>query len=401
MALKQCRECGAEVSLDTTTCPQCGTASPAWAISQNWTPPSPPSIELKHIVSYMEENGLYILAEQTKNGSFVPNFEKWERHIREIRERRLSYAKRVKESDSKERSKGNRPRPKEVPAQPKEVPAQPQEKNKQLINKVKTQLQSQDGQRRTSCLNIHRHELQQFLNYKWQEITSINRRFGLDQNKDYNTPVFVPILNQLGIESIRFFQKQFRAPSIGLYFIMNFGVEFECSLDQTGKLSLHPGLGSLFPYEYHRLLNLSAVVYYADLVISQSRDMSSFSRITSTEIGTQTPNKTPSLKRIKRMPRVYRRASFNDQSRIHQQGMSLVDPFRRRLPKGQKPNFTKIIEADQFGINLQGPGYPEIQYTFVRAHNRGSGGDIPQYSYSQDYQAAKTFETILDVIGFS
>jgi hypothetical protein len=79
--------------------------------------------------------------------------------------------------------------------------------------------------------------------------------------------------------------------------------------------------------------------------------------------------------------------------------VAVVDPFRRRLPSGQSPSFAKVVEADQFGINLQGPGYPAAQYTFVREHVRGKDGEPPEYQYRQDYRAARTFETILGAIG--
>jgi hypothetical protein len=78
----------------------------------------------------------------------------------------------------------------------------------------------------------------------------------------------------------------------------------------------------------------------------------------------------------------------------------LVDPFRRRLPEGQSPSFSTIVEADQFGINLQGPGYPAIQYTFVHAHARGAGSDdLREYRYRHGYRAAKTLDTILTIVG--
>jgi hypothetical protein len=59
----------------------------------------------------------------------------------------------------------------------------------------------------------------------------------------------------------------------------------------------------------------------------------------------------------------------------------------------------KVLEADQYGINLQGPDYPQVQYTFVRPHARGGDKDLPTYDYQQNYRAVKTFEALLDSIG--
>jgi hypothetical protein len=79
---------------------------------------------------------------------------------------------------------------------------------------------------------------------------------------------------------------------------------------------------------------------------------------------------------------------------------SRVDPFRRRLPQGQFPSFEKVVEADLYGIDLAGPGYPTIKYTWVRPHTRGKMDLVPQYLY-QDYRAVRVFETLLDAIEFS
>ena len=40
--------------------------------------------------------------------------------------------------------------------------------------------------------------------------------------------------------------------------------------------------------------------------------------------------------------------------------LSKIDPFRRKLPMGQRPSFQKIIEADSYGISLQGPDFQKF-----------------------------------------
>jgi hypothetical protein len=101
----------------------------------------------------------------------------------------------------------------------------------------------------------------------------------------------------------------------------------------------------------------------------------------------------------KQIPRFLRSGHTESGTDGSTRASSFVDPHRRRLPPGQKPSFSKVIEADQFGIDLHGPGYPNVQYTFVEGHARG-GDHPPVYLYKQGYRAVRSLESILDIFGF-
>jgi len=276
-----------------------------------------------------------------------------------------------------------------------------------LQNQVRTELASPDFTEGVHGLVIHRQDLQQFLRLKWQDITSIERSFGLAQDQAHEVEVAVGLLNRLGVDRLRFRQHGFTPPAVNVDFVMQHEVVCQCALDATGRLQPHPELDQLFPADYQLLLNLAAVVHYADLVVP--REPTRLQHATSaTEIShlqsfpegiTEEPSQSV---RTKRIPRLKPSTASHraPHSRVTStKRPSRVDPFRRRLPAGQKPSFAKIVEADQAGISLQGPGYLDVQYTFVRAHIRGGGDAVPPYVYA-DYQAVKTFEYLLNVLGF-
>lgn len=276
-----------------------------------------------------------------------------------------------------------------------------------LQNRIRAELASPDFKEGTRGLVIHRQDLEQFLRRKWQEITSIERSFGLAQHQAHEVEVAVGLLNRLGVERLRFRQQGLTPPAVGVDFVMQHEVVWPCALDTTGGLQPHPQLDQLFPADYQLLLNLAAVVHYADLVVPKeptrlqpAASSTEISRSPSSPEGTtEEPSQSVRTKRIPRL-KPSTASHHGPRSRVTAtKRPSRVDPFRRRLPAGQKPSFAKIVEADQAGISLQGPGYPEVQYTFVRAHIRGGGDAVPQYVYA-DYQAVKTFEHLLNVLGF-
>lgn len=276
-----------------------------------------------------------------------------------------------------------------------------------LQNQVRTELASPDFREGTRGLADNHQGLKQFLDSKWQDITSIERSFGLAQDQAHEVEVAVGLLNRLGVDRLRFRQRGFTPPAVGVDFVMQHEVVCQCALDATGRLQPHPELDQLFPADYQLLLNLAAVVHYADLVVpgeptrlqlaTNATEISHFQSFS--EGITEEASQSVHTKRIPR-PKPSTASHRAPRSRVTApKHPSRVDPFRRRLPAGQKPSFAKIVEADQAGISLQGPGYPEVQYTFVRAHIRGGGDAVPRYVYA-DYQAVKTFEHLLNVLGF-
>ena len=191
-------------------------------------------------------------------------------------------------------------------------------------------------------------------------------------------------------------------PSVGVDLAMENSLELKCSLDGEGKFIPGPLFCSLFPPEFLPLFNLTAVAFFSDLVVGQIASTVKVHKEGKTSFKIGAGKREGETFRIKRIPRGGP-FTASERGAVHERTpnviSAVVDPFRRRLPPGSKPSFSKVIEADQFGINLQGPGYPKTQYTFVRGHIRGNKEMAPEYSYSLGYRAVKTLESIMNLLG--
>jgi hypothetical protein len=186
---------------------------------------------------------------------------------------------------------------------------------------------------------------------------------------------------------------------------MDNGLVLQNALDADGQFHCGAVLKVVFAPETHLLLHLAAVVHYFDLVTKgqhepvKNNNLSDldYPRSERAPITNDSPCEETRTKRIQRgEPNAPSSSSVPHGRRLRS---SWVDPFRRRLPPGQKPSLMKILEAAHYGISLKGPDYPEVQYTFVRPHARGGDGNLPKYVYQQNYPAVQIFETLLDSIG--
>ena len=213
-------------------------------------------------------------------------------------------------------------------------------------------------------------EIISFQRDKWRAITSAARHFGLDPQRPHVVEVTAPRCRSvLGVTSVDYLSNGHMAPAVGLH-ISILGANIAGRLDSDGNLHLASNHSELSA-TYRILLNLAVVLHYFDLVMrhmperveatAQSRSIESEGDHIRVTEGIRTIPRPHNADRPN-SPANAQRQSFREQS---------VDPFRRRLPTGQTPTFEKIVEADQYGINLQGPGYPDVQYTFVREHTRG------------------------------
>jgi len=278
-------------------------------------------------------------------------------------------------------------------------------KHQNIQDYIQNEIASQYFKKGSKGLSVHRKDIERFIKRKWHEIASSERKFGLSIDEKYQINVEVPLLNRLGINKIEFRRKsELTQPAIGVNFIMKFGFIGQYIIDMNGQLYTHQEINKIFPKDYKRLLNLAAVIYYADLVIPQKPQNKSSRKIgTSSKMKSKSNDQEIQVGRIKKIPRSTQNKSLdtknNKRTDKKTKRIAKIDPFRMRLPTGKKPSFDKIIEADQHGISLQGPGYPDTQYTFVKAHIRGEGDKIPEYYYT-DYRAIKTFESLINILGF-
>lgn len=391
----------------------------------------PLSLETRErIASYLYSKEMKYLAKKVLNGEFNPDRSKWEKHILEHEKRKtknhLAFEKRQKKLIIKlekrhkkfllecEQIRGQQKTNNEIENENNITEPSSGTNNNTLhelyeksnIIKLKQsimdQLKTIDFKKASENLNLHKNDIKKFINIKWKDINSIKRNFALSKDKSYPVEVLVSALRRIGIDKFQFNQSGFIPPEVGVDFIMKFGVNFHCSINGNGNLRIQRELKDLFPNQYQLLFNLATIVYYADLIIPITRN--TFKSNLRGPLTGKTKKKHGYQKKKKYIPRLKNSSKTNNISETtvsSDEHSIFVDPFRRKLPAGQKPSFEKIVEADQFGINLQGIGYPEIQYTFVKGHIRGNSDEIPGYYYGYDYKSVKTFETILDLIGFN
>lgn len=260
-----------------------------------------------------------------------------------------------------------------------------------------------DGYRRSLvALQVHRESLLRFLKSKWQGIQSARRKFGLADNRRYRVDVSAAGLRHLGVEAFEFEQRGHVPPAVGVALIIHH-CKFPARIDSNGELRDSGTVWELYAADHVMLLNLAVVLLFFDLVVGQeAQERLNRPSASGGPTDAQSPRSlSPVVDRI--IPRLsHEREPLHRlpgrAERHSSRCASQVNPFRRRLPERQKPSFEKVVEADQYGINLLGPGFPTVQYTFVRAHTRGTGGTSPDYQYRQDYRAAKTLESILSLV---
>jgi len=252
---------------------------------------------------------------------------------------------------------------------------------------------------RLFAIKSHADVIEAFISRKWADIRSCERVFGLSVDRSYEIKVASAKFRTFGLESIVFRQALNEAPFVLVEFVLQ-NENWFFRLDSNGRLHSHrqDGLISM-PEEYRLLLNLGAVLHLADLVIPIQYSPDHGERMWPQSRATSRENHSHPERLIPR--RVQDRSTaIPPSSRGRITDACFVDPFRRRLPLGQSASFEKIVEADQFGINLQGPGYPDIQYTFVSAHVRGDTTEQHQPVYQSGYRAVRTLDTILTMLGF-
>jgi hypothetical protein len=347
------------------------------------------SAEMKQKIAFYVTNfGSGKFADMILQDKFMPNIEKWYNFFEKIEKRKIDRVKRQKA--------------KNIPPvhNTKKIPSEHFEIKKNMAQI----LQNTKFKDAEYTISAHYYQIRDFIQNKWKDIVSNKRTFGLEEEKIYDIQISDNCLKLFMLRSLRFHQKGLKPPAVGVDFVADKNNSFPCALDTEGKLIVHKVLKEIFSNEYQILLNLAAVSYFYDLVIPKTIERSSCNRKSKSEKRHQPhhPSRGPLIKAIPRKKSNGKRLNEKSEATNNNQP-SYVDPFRRRLPHGQKPTFEKIVEADQYGINLKGPGHPNVQYTFVKGHVRGvlDKKQILEYSHKQDYKAVKTFETIINILGFS
>jgi hypothetical protein len=227
---------------------------------------------------------------------------------------------------------------------------------------------------------------------------------GLDPDREYRVAILSPRVTSLGIEAVTFVPREFTPPACGVVLHLADGPTLR------GELKPHEYVLIAHLAEMPRssgtalLLTLIVLMHYIDLlvplVIVDQSSHASNKRSRGRRDEAQRPVAEPPVAIRRELPRTQRHTSreqlSGDTSQKHRRGAA-IDAFRRRLPTGHTPSIAKVMEADSFGIDLKGPGYPAIRYTWVRPHSRGNEKAVPSYIYT-DYRACDVLDTIFDVL---
>jgi hypothetical protein len=254
-------------------------------------------------------------------------------------------------------------------------------------------------------LMSHKRDLEQLIRRKWAILKSGERHFGLDPTRTYPVLVTVPLLQNMGFSCLTFIPGKLPFPSITVRVELGAGGAFSVELIDGKLASVPPHIQRVLSEGGMLFLILAVVVHYIDLfIVTEQQTVRPVSPRQMGEAHSISPSRSSnesSSVHIRTIPRRERTRVAAESSRSHERPQTAqVDPFRRRLPQGQYSSLEKVLEADVYGFDLAGPGYPTIKYTWVRPYIRGETGLIPHYVY-RGYRAVRVFETLLDAMGFS
>ena len=244
-----------------------------------------------------------------------------------------------------------------------------------------------------------RDQIEKFLHDKWAMIDSDQREFGLAENRTYPVEVEVPLLLAAGITRIEFIGGVCDPPAVRVRVEFRSNDSLEFDLVGPSRISSSPPIQSVIGVSAERFLILVVIMYYLHLVISSEQTSSPGTSRSGPNKGNRSGTVRPKSGRGRSLPRIKSqggRSTSRKRTRNASRSGSYVDVFRRRLPRGQRPSFEKILEADQYGIHLKGPGYPSVQYTWVRPHARAGGLEPSERYQYRDYQAIAVLETLID-----
>lgn len=255
-----------------------------------------------------------------------------------------------------------------------------------------------------SRLVSHKQDLEQLIRRKWAILQSGEVHFGLDRTRSYPVLIKVPLLQNMGLSCLTFIPGQLPFPSITVSVDLGAAGAFRVELIDGKLVSVPPHIKRVMSEAGMLFLTLAVVVHYIDFFITAERQKTHpvsprQAGYGNSTIPLESRDETPPL-RVRTMPRQEGTRVDAQSSKSQQRPqISQVDSFRRRLPSGESPSLAKVLEADSYGIDLAGPGYPAIKYTWVRPYTRGETRLMPHYLY-RDYRAVRVFETLLDAMGF-
>lgn len=254
-------------------------------------------------------------------------------------------------------------------------------------------------------ISAHADKLDQLIKEKWRLIEGLSGHIGLDPDRVYRIHLEGRQLSELGLSELRFQPGILTPPAIAIDAVLpnqsviplRFRVGQQVAVADEARLSI--------PRTVKLLLSLLCIFHYIDLIIpiadvggaQATPQPVSAARVLVQP--TQPARDNTKTRTMPRRPGTRSTTSSGGQTDSTQSSSaaSPVDAFRRRLPAGQTPSLGKVLEADSFGIDLAGPGYPAVKYTWVRPHTRGATGQAMEVVY-KDYRALRVLDTLLETL---
>jgi hypothetical protein len=278
------------------------------------------------------------------------------------------------------------------------------EKINSLKSSVAQELQVNDLQQGLQQLKFYSSMLSRFITQTWQGIIFCERPFGLEPEGNYDINVSVRLLSRLSIKQIRLRQAHHTPPAVGVDFKMNNGLVLQNTLDGNGQFLCGGALKAVFSPPTRLLLHVAAVAHYFDFVTKNQHESVNNEKPEGSHLGENAPCESDKT-RTKPIPQRSEPLDNPSDSTPHSKSPNRprkscwVGQYLRCLSPGRKPSAKKVLEAARHRINLEGPGYPQVQYTFVSAHVRGDELNLSEDYHQPNYSAVKTFEALLDSIG--
>ena len=249
-------------------------------------------------------------------------------------------------------------------------------------------------------LSDKRRLVSRLISSKWSELESADREFGLSKTEEYPVLLSIKFLKKIGIVSFTYSSRGLIFPTVNVEIEFGSKIRIPVRLEKGQLTSIPSALRTGAGESGILFLTLAILLHYIDLLITQNPNGGR--TISSKQKSMRSPKSSTDTtqRRVRDIPR--RKSSSKKNTNDEQRNItyaSRVGAFRRKLPKGSAPSLQKILEADRYGIVLEGPGYPKVKYTWVAPHTRGDESHVPTYEY-RDYSAARMFETVLDALGF-
>lgn len=257
----------------------------------------------------------------------------------------------------------------------------------------------------TNGAQAHGAALKLLAKRKWAALCAADIHFGLEEDRDYFVEVEVPALRRIGLVRLTYNRSQQRFPIVNVDLRFQDDTIIPLRLTDGHIVARERGFTTYLTDAHQLLLTVVSLFYYLDILSRQQRQKPvAEPRVANEDAITCTGRDKSTAAARRRAPTIPRyEAPYHHPPPAatrdgHQPSISSrVSPFIRRLPPGSSPSLEKVIEADRYGFVLEGPGYPDVRYTWVAPHWRGTPSSQEALPY-RDGSASRILGTLLDAL---